>query len=85
MVYLINSVCYMFTVVTETEETYCITHNYSLGSCTDDDQIRLICKVDEPQGYQLTMEMNIFRSGKSKIFNVTVIFHCCFYHFFVKQ
>lgn len=56
----------MFTDSTNDGETYCIKYNYQLGNCTTE-QISFTCKVDEPKGYEMTMEMNIFRNGKNKL------------------
>lgn len=66
----------MFTVVTDDTETYCIKHDYQLGSCSGSQQkeIRFICKVDDPEGYQMTTAMTIFRDGKNNIWNVTILF-----------
>ncbi|XP_070706014.1 adhesion G protein-coupled receptor F5-like [Pempheris klunzingeri] len=43
-------------------ETYCITHDYLLGSCSASQQNKFFtCKVDEPEGYERTTEMVIFK------------------------
>ncbi|XP_030260214.1 adhesion G protein-coupled receptor F5-like [Sparus aurata] len=49
--------------VTEDRESYCIKHDYQLGSCSGPQQreIHFTCQVDEPKDYELTTSMTIFR------------------------
>lgn len=68
----------MFTVVTDNAGRYCIKHNYQLKSCESPQaETRFICKVDEPQGYQMTATMTIFKEGKNNTWNIP--FLPCFY------
>lgn len=71
----------MFTAVTDDGETYCIKHDYQLESCSGSQQneISFTCKVDEPEGYQMTTTVIIFNDGKTNISNVTILFLCCFW------
>ncbi|KAM8726509.1 adhesion G-protein coupled receptor F1-like [Acanthopagrus schlegelii] len=51
--------------VTEDRESYCIKHDYQLGSCSGPQQreICFTCQVDEAKDYELTTAMIIFRDG----------------------
>ncbi|XP_049914783.1 mucin-17-like isoform X5 [Epinephelus moara] len=49
------------TVTTNNGETYCITHDYQLQSCSESQSIQFTCKVDDPEGYEKTTNMIIFR------------------------
>lgn len=71
----------MFTVVTDDTESYCIKHDYLIESCSGSQQeeISFTCKVDEPQGYQMTTAMTIFRESKSNIWNISILFFLPFY------
>ncbi|KAM7367587.1 hypothetical protein PAMP_013873 [Pampus punctatissimus] len=44
-------------------ETYCIKYNYKIESCSGSQQeeLRFICRVEEPKGYEMTTTMIIFR------------------------
>lgn len=66
----------MFTVVTDDTESYCIKHDYLIESCSGSqpEEIIFTCKVDEPQGYQMTTSMTIFRESKSNIWNISILF-----------
>lgn len=59
----------MFTDVTEDRESYCIKHDYQLGSCSGPQQreIRFTCQVDEAKDYEVTTAMIIFRDGKRSV------------------
>ncbi|KAL7388956.1 hypothetical protein ABVT39_024000 [Epinephelus coioides] len=48
------------TVTTNNGETYCITHDYQLQSCSES-QLQFTCKVNDPEGYEKTTNMIIFR------------------------
>ncbi|XP_041814179.1 uncharacterized threonine-rich GPI-anchored glycoprotein PJ4664.02-like isoform X3 [Chelmon rostratus] len=50
------------SAVTDDGETYCIKHDYQLESCSGSQQneISFTCKVDEPEGYQMTTTVIIF-------------------------
>lgn len=62
--------------MTDDTENHCIKHDYQVGSCSGSQQeeISFTCKVDEPQGYQMTTTMIIFREGKSNILNISILF-----------
>uniref|UniRef100_A0A3Q3LGD3 Adhesion G protein-coupled receptor F7 n=1 Tax=Mastacembelus armatus TaxID=205130 RepID=A0A3Q3LGD3_9TELE len=56
----------MFTDPTNGTENYCIKYNYRIESCsTSQDKTSFICRVIQPQGYEMTMTLTIFNSGKS--------------------
>ncbi|XP_026173771.1 uncharacterized threonine-rich GPI-anchored glycoprotein PJ4664.02-like isoform X2 [Mastacembelus armatus] len=46
-------------------ENYCIKYNYRIESCSisQDKTISFICRVNQPQGYEMTMTLTIFNSG----------------------
>uniref|UniRef100_A0A3Q3RSD3 Adhesion G protein-coupled receptor F5 n=1 Tax=Mastacembelus armatus TaxID=205130 RepID=A0A3Q3RSD3_9TELE len=48
-------------------ENYCIKYNYSTKSCStsQDKTISFICRVNQPHGYEMTMTLTIFNSGKT--------------------
>ncbi|XP_076611658.1 uncharacterized protein LOC143335878 isoform X13 [Chaetodon auriga] len=48
---------------TDNGETYCIKHDYQLGSCSvlQEKELTFTCKVDEPKDYQMTTTVTIFR------------------------
>ncbi|KAM7395024.1 hypothetical protein PAMA_006664 [Pampus argenteus] len=50
-------------VVNEPGNTYCITHNYNIESCSGSQQEEqsFICRVDEPKRYEMTTTVIIFR------------------------
>ncbi|XP_049446585.1 uncharacterized protein LOC125897346 isoform X25 [Epinephelus fuscoguttatus] len=49
------------TVTTNNGETYCITHDYQLQSCSESQSRQFTCKVDDPEGYEKMTNMIIFR------------------------
>lgn len=58
----------MFTGVTDSTQNYCITHDYQLGSCDDQQNpIRFTCKVNDPEGYERVTTLNIFTGGEAYI------------------
>lgn len=59
----------MFTAVTNSSQNYCIKHNYKQGSCdgSQPKDISFTCKVDDPEGYQMSTVMTIFTEGETKI------------------
>ncbi|XP_026173793.1 adhesion G protein-coupled receptor F5-like [Mastacembelus armatus] len=45
-------------------ENYCIKYNYRIESCsTSQDKTSFICRVIQPQGYEMTMTLTIFNSA----------------------
>lgn len=66
----------MFTAVTGSiTRNYCIKYDYVQGSCdgSQPKDISFTCKVDDPEGYQMTTVMTIFTEGKTKIWKFILL------------
>lgn len=61
--------CSIFAGVTDSTQSYCITHAYPLGGCNEVQQnsIRFTCNVDDLEGYEKMTTLNLFRGGRSYI------------------
>uniref|UniRef100_A0A3Q1JYL4 Adhesion G protein-coupled receptor F5 n=1 Tax=Anabas testudineus TaxID=64144 RepID=A0A3Q1JYL4_ANATE len=53
------------SVSTSSAQTYCITYNFQLQSCSGPQQSDFTCMVDNPQGYKMTTTVKFFTSGKN--------------------
>lgn len=65
----------MFTAVTNSTQNYCIKHNYKQGSCdgSQPKDISFTCKVDDPEGYQMTTVVTVFTEGETKIWMFIIL------------
>ncbi|XP_026197143.1 uncharacterized threonine-rich GPI-anchored glycoprotein PJ4664.02-like isoform X2 [Anabas testudineus] len=50
------------SVSTSSAQTYCITYNFQLQSCSGPQQSDFTCMVDNPQGYKMTTTVKFFTS-----------------------